>query len=479
MIDFLMICPNADLVNYSQRVLLGVLEDAGFSVHLLNIPSIDGIVKSIEIEKRFVDLVDNSGVVGFGFMSPQYDDVKYLTGVIKAYFPDKPLVWGGPHCSIDPKCGNIGRYAPNLVFTGESDKTLLNYVKQGLDPFAYGDVVSDLDTLAMPFSDPSKQTLIDGFRVVTNPLYFKNSLNYMSMVGGRGCPFNCSYCANSHFKALFPRGVKYVRRHSAEYICKVIQRFRDEYAIRNVSLEDDLFFTQSDDELEKFVETYNRYHSGLMIGINGIAPSTVTQKKLDIISKLPIVHAKMGIQSMTETGQIIYDRKPANRNLDKSLNLFGKLYKRGILTTYDIILDNPFESSADYVQTLRLLNRIPKPFRLGLYHLMTYPGTKLYEDYGCPTDWNIGSFRTHTDTYINSLFKLVESTEGLIPGFIIRILSSLTAGERILKPIVDATIWIFQTVRFQSCVYRFFRLISGQYNREWAISKFGGCMCKK
>ena len=46
---------------------------------------------------------------------------------------------------------------------------------------------------------------------------------------------------------------------------------------------------------------------------------------------------------------------------------------------YDIILDAPFETAEDKRQTLALVARMPKPFRLQLFSLTFFPGTALHD----------------------------------------------------------------------------------------------------
>ena len=96
-IDFLMIYPHQDIQAYSQRILLGILEEAGFSVHLLIIPAISGIQNNPQLRDSFLKMVEQSRIIGFGFMSNSYEPALYLTKLIKSNF-SKNVVWGGPHC---------------------------------------------------------------------------------------------------------------------------------------------------------------------------------------------------------------------------------------------------------------------------------------------------------------------------------------------------------------------------------------------
>jgi hypothetical protein len=95
-IDFLMIYPHPDALAYSQRILLGALRDAGYSVHLANVQTTEGLKSNASMRQSFLEMVECSRMVGIGFMSNVYHDACYLTELIKSNM-DKHVVWGPPH----------------------------------------------------------------------------------------------------------------------------------------------------------------------------------------------------------------------------------------------------------------------------------------------------------------------------------------------------------------------------------------------
>jgi hypothetical protein len=53
-------------------------------------------------------------------------------------------------------------------------------------------------------------------------------------------------------------------------------------------------------------------------------------------------------------------------------------YKRYLVGTgYDIIVDNPYETKEDLLETIELLDKIPGPFTLNIFGLQFQPGTEL------------------------------------------------------------------------------------------------------
>lgn len=81
---------------------------------------------------------------------------------------------------------------------------------------------------------------------------------------------------------------------------------------------------------------------------------------------------------------------------------------------YDIILDNPWETDDDLIETLMFLSKLPTPYRLSLFSLNFYPGTELYRKAKMDciiTDDLKDVYRKHfhrcNKTYLNNLFFLL------------------------------------------------------------------------
>lgn len=499
-IDFLMIHPHDEIQAYSQRILLGVLKEAGHSVHLLIVASVQGIKNNPKLKGAFLRMIEQSSIVGFGFMSTGYPEASYLTKLIKENFPQKPVVWGGPHPTINYR--NMMGEA-DALFIGESDVTLPRYVKAVLNnkPFDHIPYVmterqrqsvpptreyylSNLDELPLPFFSMDGQTLITQDHIQDDPEYFHKNFGSFHLLTSRGCPYACTYCCNSYLSNLIPEGVKHFRKRSVEHVIREIQFCRQVYNFGSFIIEDDLFFARPTEDLENFVEQCNRHLPYLSVGITGITPSFLTPHKMEVIRRLPLDHLRVGIQTVSENGLTIYGRKTPNKYIERTLGYLKGLYRKGIMIRYDMILDNPYETEADGVETLRFLSRLSKPFRILLYHLTMFEGTVLRETAirdGVidPNDRNYTTrhYRNLDDTYVNALFLLLEATEGLIPQRVMTMLTSprvLNTSwlKEFLKRVIKFIVKYLHKGSSQRWIFRFCRLMSGHYNREFWKRKY-------
>jgi radical SAM superfamily enzyme YgiQ (UPF0313 family) len=121
--------------------------------------------------------------------------------------------------------------------------------------------------------------------------------------------------------------------------------------------------------------------------------------------------------------------------------------------SYDFILDVPYETDQDVVESLRLIARIPKPFQLQPFALVLYPGTKLHEM--ATRDGLVGderreiyakSYTMREGNYLNLLITLARG--GKFPGPLLKLLVSDPAvavlNSRPLRPLFRL---LFHTLR--------------------------------
>lgn len=87
----------------------------------------------------------------------------------------------------------------------------------------------------------------------------------------------------------------------------------------------------------------------------------------------------MGIQTGSQRIRNLYNRPESNDQVLAAAQCLHRFRKWIPDPRYDLISDNPYETHADHLETLRLLYQLPRPSRFHFFSLTFYPGTGLYE----------------------------------------------------------------------------------------------------
>lgn len=196
--------------------------------------------------------------------------------------------------------------------------------------------------------------------------------------------------------------------------------------IKRISFEDDAFMTRSIEEIQIFANVY-KDQIGLPFFVSGLNPMFVTEEKLKMLVEAGLDRVRMGVQSGSAKSKDIFNRPISNDKIIKAAHIINKFSHEFKLTGYDLILDNPFESPEDIIQTIQLLDALPAPFTLNLFSLTFFPGTDLYQEAfssGVITDKVKDIYNKHyliiKNTYLN--FIIVLYTIGKLPSWILRFL---------------------------------------------------------
>ena len=393
-------------------------------------------------------------IIGISLMSPEYYKAKEFSQFVKKEFPDINIVWGGIHPTIDPL--RSIQYA-DYVFRGESEHTYCEFVTalskgkpvENISNLVYKSpngvkmnklrpLNQNLDALPFPEHLPNRSlimhsnTLHELDRALFKK-YTRYSGKFYSIITTRGCPFACSYCCNSAFSKLY--GPSKVRKRSVENVIKemkhAIRLFPD---LLYFNIQDDNFFSYDLEWMKSFaMESKREIKKNFVCRTT---PAHLNEEKIITLKQAGLSWIFMGLQSGSEKINMeVYKRYVPN---EKFLEATKIVLRNKIAGFYDVILDNPYETEEDVLETIKILLEIPKPFMLQLFSLCFYQGTELYEratrenkQIENPLKKNYSKYQP---TYLNKVIRLCP----LLPKFFIRYLVQKrnTAWTRMLVSII-------------------------------------------
>ena len=398
MYDFLLIYVASDIVGNNVRGITAYLNKNGINTKLLFLAKEywetleDGELSSI------VDFARETRLIGVSLFSNYLSLSRCVTGHLRKEL-ETPILWGGVHPTLRPKeCAGIA----DAVCVGEGENALLelfvtnkwankfsihhpiaglcwkedcNFIEHG-----FGSILENLNDIPGQdlFSDKAF-VLINGQvtplerEYITTSAYFINGR--VSLLASRGCPFSCTFCNNSFLNENSNKPK--VRRQSVDHVIdQITSNIREWPEIKLVRFNDDAFISLPKMWMEQFCENYKR-DIGLPLDVAGVNPIQLSEEKLSLLVDVGLKTLRMGIQTGSEKARLAYKRKETNKIL---IEKFAILSRYDIKVRLDFILDNPFETDEERIESLRFINLIPlRKVQLNFYSLTFLPGTKLYD----------------------------------------------------------------------------------------------------
>lgn len=407
-----LISPYPDITAFGVRAISAFLRANGVSTRLVFLPDPlgDALIDQPDryppaILDALAALCADADLVGVSLMTNYADNAVQITKALKARL-GVPVLWGGVHPTIRPAecletadmvCVGDGEEAmldvvralvrgesvaaiPNIWSTGPDGRTCANPVRP---------LSADLDALPPPDWSHTEHFIWDGPAgiVPLTPAVTERFLaggtvsrllgrvGYQTMTG-RGCPHRCAYCVNDAIKSLY--GAKgYLRWRSVAHVMAELEAARAAMPfIGYVWISDDAFFARPLDDIREFCRQY-KARVGLPFSCLG-SPATISRDKLDALVAAGLVYLQMGVQTGSPRIQALFNRQAmGNEKMLAAMAVINAYKDRMLPPSYDFILDTPYETLDDRLDSVRFIAKIPKPFRLQPFSLVLYPGTKL------------------------------------------------------------------------------------------------------
>ncbi|MHC4532330.1 MAG: B12-binding domain-containing radical SAM protein [Planctomycetota bacterium] len=390
-----LISVGSDINSFGIRTLSACLKrEKECDVQLLFLPILMSDRYKDTTLNEIVKLSEKSDLIGISLMTNFFNHSVRITQHLKENL-SIPIVWGGIHPTIRPaECLD---YA-DMVCLGEGEGTLVELVRNMRDGQDFHNVpgiwfkdkgeivtnelrplIQNLDSIPFPDYDyEAHYTLSDGRIRKFDTDLFKKQLGVNAIyrtLPTRGCPYKCTYCCNNVLNKMFPNPV---RKRSVDNVIKELMIVKNRLPfIKTIAFESDSFFDYCKEEIIDFAKEYKEI-IGIPLEIVGVTP-VITREQLSPLVEAGLIFVRMGIQTGAERTKRLYKRYHSNQKVEKAVRLINEFKDKIKLPLYDIILDNPWETEDDLIETLMFLCKLPTPYRLAFYSLTFFPETELYE----------------------------------------------------------------------------------------------------
>jgi radical SAM superfamily enzyme YgiQ (UPF0313 family) len=334
----------------------------------------------------FRDLIKKNqfDLIGIGFMSHHWDIYVELSKVIRKTLPNCKIIAGGVHAwhisqsdtleHCDYICAAEGEELYSALVEHLSTKPDVSPISiPGLIEKYQGKIIHNpvktympMDQVPFPTYGDEKTYSINAINE-DNPILTAGDFMVNGHWGfvhiGRGCVFRCTFCINAIHKDPT------VRLRSVDRVITEIKYTLSKCKNIKVLFFEDEIFPVRTTFLKEFCEKYKK-EINIPFWIC-LYPHMLNEEKLKMLKSAGLVEITMGLQSGSQRiRNEIYDRKDKNEMILKENIL---LSKHNVMTYYDLIIRNPWETEEDLDEALDLINKLKRPYYLKIYTLAYYP----------------------------------------------------------------------------------------------------------
>lgn len=465
------------------KYLAANIRKKGYDSRILLLPGYLESTLDSAIENFIRDY--NPDLIGISLMALEFYPAKSITRLLKEKF-QIPIIWGGVHVTTNPDdCITYADY----ICHGEGEHIIVSILEHLRDKGK--DVIPDIPGIWIRYNekiirqpDRSPEMNLDNlpfqeyipeyyygfhknriYNFSENPKLFRRYALYGGTchmtITTRGCPFNCGYCANTSLSRVYG---KKVRKRSVESCIEELRLVKKDSYVLYINFQDDCFFVHDIEWIQSFCEEYKKYiNLPFMVRV---IPSLLDRKKLFLLRDAGLSVVIMGVQTGSDKVNFeIYNRKVHFSTVMKAANL---LIESKVTPYYEMIVDNPYETEEDEMESINSMSMLPKPYTISLAHLTFFPGTLLTEralrENKIDPEAYLTRFMVNIDkTYFNNLLYM----SPYIPRFLITFLNKPRKERNMVHMIFTNSLFFIVKRTIEPAVF-FFVITRGlKYNIRW------------
>lgn len=330
-----------------------------------------------QLAQKIVDT--RPDIVAVTAYTEQITAVDIVTRKLKKMMPDIPIVLGGVHATALPKETLAELSGIDYIIAGEGEYRLLQlceYLEKKqfhrigeIDSLFSRDNGTISGKISKIFIENLDEIPFPDRTLGENEGYKRSSMSSVPIITGRGCPYNCSFCAS---KIIWDRRVRF---RSIENVMAEILEISSRTGARKFNLIADTMTTNKKIFLEfcKFIQRNKERNLSFIVNsrVNELDHQVVEEMKKSGIDAIGL-----GIESGSQKILDRINKRITISQIKKSIELVNK-YK--IFCTCHFIIGHPGETENDVQQTINLAKEIASKY-ISLYiNLATpYPGTELF-----------------------------------------------------------------------------------------------------
>ena len=379
--------------------LAAILEQEGFNVEILDcfarginqINKTNGLLQRGLTDQQTKDILQqmDPDIIGIHSQFTMYfPDAVKVAQLVKKLFPQRPLIFGGAHATMDSKA-IVEKGIANIVVRGEGEITAVQLFKalqkklpiEEIFGLTYkglsGEICITPDRPLIEDIDPLPQP---AWHKLDMDIYLKHSkesspfsMNFpaASLITSRGCPFNCIFCST---KNMWKRTW---RADSPQKVVAEIEYLVTHYGVKEIIIQDDNLIVDKG-RIENICDLLIEKKLG--ITLHDPAGLTAWTVSYDLLKKMKQAGFYRTLLPV-ETGNpktLKFIKKPVS--LEKTLETVKIANRLGFWTQANFIIGFPYETRDDILATIHYAFKSGFDFAAFLV-AQPFAGAEMYDIY--------------------------------------------------------------------------------------------------
>lgn len=342
---------------------------------------IEGVVKEWHLARVRKAVAEfNPDLIGFSSYEMSFAWIEKVSEYIKSISPEIPVIVGGYFATLSPE-EVLGCPSIDIICLGEGEYPLLELL-DSLKSVNHRKNIQNLwfKEKGQIIRNPLRPLManLDELPFVDRDLFTSDNRKngVLEVMASRGCPFECTNCANHALKKLYFGKGSYVRYRLAGHVLAEIEHWISKENFSSVQFEDDMF-TSNPKWLNGFCEEYKKRIN--LPFICNIRPGSCPPETFVLLKNAGCVQVSIGL----EAGDEKIRRNVLGRNIPDEIiiEVFQNAKKSGIKRKSFNMVGLPGETRTSLWKTIWLNLRLaPEAVQTSVYYPFrgTVLGDKCY-----------------------------------------------------------------------------------------------------
>jgi radical SAM superfamily enzyme YgiQ (UPF0313 family) len=294
------------------------------------------------------DAILITSIMTYWYLGP-----KRVIEIVREMYPKVPVILGGIYATVMPEHAKR-ILKPDYLITGPGEKKVLSLL---CDIFNFPEDMFQVPHQIDDYPYPA-------FDLINNP-------DYLLILTARGCPYNCSFCAQKQISMPF------TQRNPQKVVEEIIYQYK-KFHIRDWAFYDDALFINSEEHIKIILNEIIksnlplRFHSP-----NGLFVQYIDKELAELMYRSNFKTIRLSFETANENRRKDMHNKISNEGMVKAVNNLVKAgYKRSEIESY-IIMGLPQQNLEEIVQSIFFVNNLGVQIRMASFSPI--PGTQDFD----------------------------------------------------------------------------------------------------